>query len=163
MSNTHPNTPFGKFFNKIGIWHPDIEDAIKDAYEKLHYAEKEAVNNASGWIAVINSTLYQAPDIVFEILQKKYPGLKKETITDFLNNLNAKIHALDDYIPDTFEAALIKLQDYLSKYEGHTWAVITKAAVSIGTDILLIGASPIQAIEIVIEYVYQEFIKPKVA
>lgn len=34
--NTHPNTPLGKLFFKLGIWHPDIEDGIVAAYNKLH-------------------------------------------------------------------------------------------------------------------------------
>jgi hypothetical protein len=55
--NTQPSTPFGKFFNRIGIWHPSVEDVIKDLYNKLQDPEKKAVQDASGWIAIINANL----------------------------------------------------------------------------------------------------------
>ncbi len=160
--NTQPNTPFGKFFAKIGIWHPNIEDAIENLYNKLHDTEKQAVQNASGWIAIINANLQATPDFVFDLIQKKFPGASKESITDALNKLNTEILKVDANTPDDFGAALSKLQDYLGKYQGNTWVAITRAVVAVLSDVLLKGGSPIQTIETVLEYVYRTFIKDKV-
>lgn len=161
--NTHPNTPFGKLFFKLGVWQPTIEEAIAGLYNKLQDTEKTAVKDASGWIAIINANLQAAPDFVFDLLQKAFPGITKETATEKLNQLNAAILKVDTEIPDDFNGALGKLQAYLSKYEGKPWISITRAVVSVLTDIFLKGASPIQAIETVLEYVYRTFIKGKVA
>lgn len=161
--NTHPNTPFGKFFFKIGLWHYKIDDGIEAAYEKLHDAEKLAIQDASGLIAIINANAKAAPDILFQVIENKFPAITKESVTDFLNKLNAQILHADAEIPDTFEDAVSKIQAYLSKYEGKTWGVITKAVVTIGADILMNGAKPIQIIDFVLEYVYQTFVKPKIA
>ena len=161
--NTHPNTPFGKFFKKIGIWHPSIEDAIENLYNNLHDTEKTAIKDASGWIAIINSNLKAAPDFVFNLIQQKFPSVTKESIADSLNKLNASILKVDANTPDDFDTALSKLQAYLSKYEGNSWVAITRAVVSVLSDILLKGASPIQTIETVLEYVYRTFIKGKIA
>jgi hypothetical protein len=161
--NTQPSTPFGKFFERIGIWRPSVEGAIEDLYNKLHDPEKEAVQNASGWIAIINANLQATPDIVFDIIQKKFPGATKESITGALNKLNAQILKVDASTPDDFSAALSKLQEYLSKYQGNTWIAITRAVVAVLSDVLMNGTTPIQRIETVLEFVYRTFIKDKVA
>jgi hypothetical protein len=161
--NTQPSTPFGKFFERIGIWRPSIEDAIEDLYNKLHDNEKKAVQNASGWIAIINANLQATPDFVFNLIQKNFPGMTKENITDALNKLNAEILKVDANTPDDLGAALSKLQDYLSKYQGNTWIAITRAVVAVLSDILMNGTTPIQKIETVLEFVYRTFIKDKVA
>jgi hypothetical protein len=159
MPNTHPNTPFGKFFYSVGIWHPDLEDGIKAAYDTLHDTEKEAVKTASAWIAVINSSLYLAPDAVFELLAQKFPGITKEKLTAFLNNLNSQIAQADRNVPDDFGAAMEKMQSYLATYEGHSWAAITRAVVEIGAVILSGGKLDISLVGTILEYVYQTFIK----
>jgi hypothetical protein len=162
MSNTHPNTPFGLFFDKIGIWHPSLHDTIEAAYNKLKEVEKIAVKDASGYIAIINANLDKAPDFVYEIIQQKFPEVTKEAVAAFVNNVNVQILKVDANTPDDFEGALSKLQAYLSKYEGNTWIALTRAVVSVGADFLSGGVTPIVAIETVLEYVYRNFVKPKV-
>jgi len=161
--NTQPSTPFGKFFSKIGIWRPSIEDAVEDFYNKLHDNEKSAVQNASGWIAIINSNLQATPDFVFDLIQQKFPGVTKESLTDSLNKLNVNILKVDANTPDDFGAALSKLQDYLGKYQGNTWIAMTRAVVAVLSDVLMNGTTPIQKIETVLEFVYRTFVKDKVA
>ena len=161
--NTQPSTPFGKFFSKIGIWRPSIEDAVEDFYNKLHDNEKTAVQNASGWIAIINSNLQGTPDFVFDLIQQKFPGVTKESITGSLNKLNTEILKVDTNTPDDFGAALSKLQGYLGKYQGNTWIAMTRSVVAVLSDVLMNGTTPIQKIETVLEFVYRTFIKDKVA
>jgi hypothetical protein len=160
--NTHPNTPFGRFFDRIGIWHPSIEDVVADLYNKLHDTEKKAVQGASGWIAIINANLQATPDFVFDLIHQKFPDVTKESIANALNKLNAEILKVDANTPDDFGTALSKLQEYLSKYQGNTWIAITRAVVAVLSDILLNGTTPIQKIETVLEYVYRTFVKDKV-
>ena len=160
--NTHPNTPFGKFFFKLGIWQPSIEDAIAKLYKKLEDTEKDAIQHASGWIAIINAHLQDAPDVIFSIIQEKFPNVTKESITGALNKLNTAILKVGTDTPDNFESALSKLQGYLSKYQGNEWIAITRAVVSVLTTILSTVGSPIQTVELVLEYVYRNFIKGKV-
>lgn len=160
--NTHPSTPFGRFFNNIGIWRPSIEEAIESLYDNLHDTEKTAVKDASGWIAVINANLQAAPDFVFELIQKKFPGVTKESVAETLNKVNATLMKADANTPDNFASALGKLQTYLGKYEGNAWIAMTKAVVTVLADVFLKGASPIQSIEAVLEYVYRNFVKGKV-
>ncbi len=160
--NTHPNTPLGKFLDKIGIWHPSVEETFKNLYDKLHDTEKTAVKDASGWIAIINANLQATPDAVFNLIQNKFPGVTKESIAGALNKVNAAILKVDANTPNDFDAALGMLQSYLGQYEGNTWIAITKSVVTVLSDVFLKGASPIQSVETVLEYVYRTFIKGKV-
>lgn len=160
--NTHPNTPFGKFFYTTGIWHPSIEAGIIAAYDKLHDAEKAAVKQASGRIAVINATLQQTPDEVFTALHEQFPGVNREVLTQWLNQVNDAIFGIAAVVPQDFETALTELQEYLGRYTGNTWVSITRMIVAVAADVLLKGASPAAIIETVLEYVYQTFIKNKI-
>src|SRR5690349_8342612 len=129
--NSHPNTPFGKFFAKIGIWHPTIEEAIEELYNNLDKDVKVAVKEASSWIAIINTNLDKAPDFVFDLIQKKFPNVTKEHITDSLNKVNAAIMKVDDVASDDFGTSLGKLQTYLGQHKGNTWITITRSVVSL--------------------------------
>jgi hypothetical protein len=160
--NTHPNTPFGKFFEKIGVWHPKIIDGIEDLYNKLHDVEKVEVTKASSWIAILNDNVGKTPEDIFKLIQVKFPDVTREYVTEKLNKLNAQILKVDASIPESFEDALTKLQDYLGKFQGNTWISMTRATVSVLADVLLNGQSPVQTIETVLEMVYQTFVKDKI-
>jgi hypothetical protein len=160
--NTHPNTPLGKLFFKLGIWHPDIEDGIVAAYNKLHEEEKIAIVNASGIIAIINANVKQTPDFIFSLLTAKIPTVTKEAVTDFLNHINTELKIVDSQVPDSFEDALTKLQTWLNGFSGNAWIGLVRTVVEVGATFLKQGLS-LQAVATVLEYVYREFVKPKVS
>jgi hypothetical protein len=160
--NTKPSTPFGHFFNAIGLWKPNFEKSIVKIYEQLQDSERKAIEMASGWVAVVNTNLQATPDFVFDIIQQKFPGVSKEKIAEVFNKVNKALKLVDDNTPETFEDAVAVLQAYLSKFGEHAvWASATKMVVEIAANILTGKATPIQTISTVLEYVYQMFIKPK--
>jgi phage-related tail protein len=134
--NTHPNTPLGKLFFKLGIWHPAIEDGIVAAYNKLQEEEKVAIVNASGIIAIITRNVEQTPDFIFSLITAKIPSATKEAVTDFLNHINTELKLVDSQVPATFEDALKKLQTWLSGFGGKAWASIVRAVVEVGATFL---------------------------
>lgn len=160
--NTHPSTPFGHFFEKIGLWHPHFEDGIVGVYNQLADAEKIAIADASGWIAVINANLNAVPDFVFQLIQTKFPEATKDKVTEVVSKVNAALHLVEDNTPATFEDAVTALQAYLSKYDGSVWIAITKAVVSIAANILVDGKLSIETISTVLDLVYHTIVKPKV-
>jgi hypothetical protein len=161
--NTKPSTVFGHFFYKCGIWHPSIEEGIIAAYDMLHDDEKIAIKSASGIFAVINTNLEAAPDFLWDILESKFPGLTKDTVTGFLNHINTQMKVIDGAIPDDFNTALTKLREYLNGFEGDGWIGMVRMAVEFGASFLSNGKLSIQAIIPVLEYVYRTFIKGKIA
>lgn len=159
--NLHPSTPFGIFFNNIGLWHPHFDKGIVEAYNQLHDAEKAAIADASGVIAVANKTIGQTPEFVWNALSKVFPAITKEAATDFLNKLNQKLQLVDSETPADFDSAITALQNWLSKFSGAKWAEITRVAVVLGATILKEGLS-LDSVVAVLEFVYQFIIKPKI-
>lgn len=163
--NTKPSTPFGKFFFKIGVWHPNAENTIAAMYEKLHTIEQEAIEKASSIIAIASQNVDQAPDFIFELIQKKWPDVTKDNAVVFLNNIATKMAYASEHTPTTFDAALAELQTYLGKFKDDGWIASVRAVVSVGAVFLTSlhgNTAPIQTIETVLEYVYQNFVKGKV-
>lgn len=160
--NTQPSTPFGIWFAKHGIGKHKYYYGVVDTYESLEDDAKTALQYASGWVAVINANVEESPDFVFELIQKKFPDATKEHITEGLTRLAEALKLVTANIPTSLNDAITALQGYLSKFEGNTWVAIVRAAVTILADIIAGGKSPIQIIEMVLEFVYQTFIKGKV-
>jgi hypothetical protein len=86
MPNTHPNTPFGKFFDLIGVWHPQPADTIQAIIEKIKGAEPAVVLELQGVIALVKASLGVVPDAVFELL-----NLTREQVAQQLEELSAAI------------------------------------------------------------------------
>ena len=159
--NTKPSTPFGKFFAKCGVWHPSIEEGVVAAYNLLHEDEKKAITSVSGIISIINTNVRQTPDFIFNLITSKYPAVTKEAVTDLLNHINAEMNIIDGQIPDDFDAALTKLQTWLSGFGGKSWVSIVRAVVEVGATFLKQGLS-VQTVSTVLEYIYQMLVKPNV-
>lgn len=146
-------------FTTIGHFFGDLFNAIKRAYDNLNTDEQEAAKTASGIIAVINANLTALPADVWAAIQKAYPNISEATVTAALTKVSTTLTTL---LPGTLETAITALQGYLSKYTGNEWIVITKSVVALIANELLPG-TVIQKIELVLEWVYQTFIKGKVA
>lgn len=161
--NTHPNTIFGKFFAKIGLWHPHFEGGITEIYEQLESSEQLAIQEASGLIAVINANLDATPDFIFEIIKLKFPEISKEKVTEVLSKATIALKLVEDNTPENFDDAIVELQVFLSKYEGSTWINATKFVVTELANVLTHRETPVEIIATVLDFVYRTFIKGKIA
>lgn len=151
-----------KLLETLGQLFTDIFNSSAKAYHKLEDDEQIAIQKASGWIAIINNNLQSTPDIVFAIIQEKYPAVTKETIANSLHELAVKFKLIADNTPADLNTAIAALQSYLNQHTGNTWIAITKALVSVFSTIINPNLTVIQKVEMVLEYVYQNFIKHKV-
>jgi len=148
------------FLSSIGHFFTDLFSGIQKVWHSLTEAEQAVSIKASSIIAIINANLTAAPADVLSLIQAAFPTMTKEGLTDLLNKANQILGIADNAASGTFEQALQTLQAYLSKYQGNTWITITRAVVEILVTVLEPGTI-IQKIETVLEYVYQEFVKPK--
>lgn len=146
----------------VGHFFSSLFTSTEKVYEELSEKEQQVSKQASGILAIINANLSTAPDIVWQLISTAFPELTKEQVTAALAKAGQVLGALDKTFSGSFEDALATLQAYLNGHEGNTWITITKAAASIIADVLAPG-TVIQKIELVMEYVYQTFIKGKVA
>jgi flavodoxin len=86
MSNTHPNTIFGKFFNKVGIWHPTVWETIGYVIKNKKDVEDSVIAEVEGWLNNIKATLEAIPAFVLETLK-----VDKEDVEKAIKEIEAVI------------------------------------------------------------------------
>ena len=150
------------FLKSRGLGFVSLFDWFASAWKKLSTTEKDAAVKASGIIAIINANLTATPDIVFQLIQIKFPDITKEKLTSYLSTITSTIKDVDGVVNADFATTLSNLQSYLGKYSGNQWVTITQGVVGLLAG-LLAPSTPIQKITLVLEYVYQNFIKGKIA
>ena len=149
-------------FKKVALFLVSLFNSMEAYYKKLATDLQEVIKKASGIIAIVNSNLQATPDIVFTIIQAKYPDVTKEQLTGYLNTINGAINTVSSIAVPDFDTALKNLQAFLSKFQGNAWVSVTQNAVGLLIS-LLAPSTPVQKLTIVLEYVYNNFIKGKVA
>lgn len=151
------------FLTKVEV---DVEGLFNEAkaeYLKLAPKVQAASAAASGIIAILNKDVNTVPDQVWALIETKYPDVTKDTVTAFLVKANNVVNGANTLSANaTFEEALAALNAYLQTLQGNTWITIIKAIVAIGVDIITPGTI-IQKVELIIEYIYQNLVKPHLA
>lgn len=145
----------------IGHFFADLFSKFERAYHSLSAEEQLAAKQASGIIAVINQNLTATPDVIWGEIEKAFPGVDKASVSAALASVANTINNVSAYLPDNLENAIKAVQSYLSTFTGNKWVVISKSLVALIANELAPG-SIIQKIELIIEWVYQTFIKGKV-
>jgi BarA-like signal transduction histidine kinase len=151
------------FISVIGHFFADLFDATAKAYKNLSVQEQNAAKVASGIIAIINANLDKVPAVVYDLIALKFPQLSKEDIAMALAKVNKAIKKTDELnVSPDLETELLFLQEHLKSYKDKEWIVITKAVVALLAIVFAPQDTIVQKIELVLEYVYQNFIKGKV-
>lgn len=154
---------FSKLFAFKFLWLEDIFNSMAKVWHDLTVTEQAISLQASGIIAIINANIGVTPDVLFSLIQAKFPEFTKEQLTSYLGEA-AKVLALADSAAGyTFEQAIAAFQKYLTANEGNGWVATTVSAVNALLSILLPTTTPIQKITIALEYIYQHFVKGKIA
>lgn len=151
------------FLSKIGSFLAGLFQSTEHAYDKLEPAIKNAMEHASGVVAVINANLNVAPSFVIDAITKHFPEMDLASMHAGLLNV-ARILAIGTDLSEqsTLEEVVSKLQGYLGSLKGTTWANVCN---TIAEGIAICLAPPgtkFALISIFMEHVFQRFIKPKV-
>lgn len=151
------------FLIKLLPWIFDLWKAVKKVYLKMSMIEKTAIGNMSGVIAIINANIDQSAEDIIEAIKAKYPEIDLDGLNQALCevakalgnvfNLSGAGH------PYTLYETIGNLKRYLSKFQGDTWIAETKKIVTLLAKIYS-PETPIQKFFDVLEYVYQEIVKP---
>lgn len=149
----------GRLLEKIGSFFKGLFDAAERAYNKLQPEVKKAMVQASGVLDILNKHVNESPDFVIEIIQKAFPELTREKMLEGLNKVSEGLNVVDAIEADTLEETVRNLQAYLEGLKDQRWA----AATSFAAKILALFLSPqgikYSIIEMLMEMVYQRFIK----
>lgn len=128
---------------------------LKKMYKELPESQKLALKNGSGFMAFLNTVLDKSPDEVRAGLEHQF-NFSAESVNRSVEGL-CKFFNLP-FI--NFEGGVKALQKFIIEQpDKASWSKIMNAGGSVVTT-LLDPATPQQKITTLLEYTYQEFIKP---
>lgn len=149
---------FSKFFSWVG----SLFNSMKKVWNKLSDFEKQISVKASGIIAIINANINESPQVLFLLIQTKFPEVTKDKLQSYLTKASGVLGIADSTANLSFEDAVKAFQTYLGKQSGNKWVAVTQGAVGALLSVLSPDATPINKITVILEYVYQNFVKNKI-
>jgi hypothetical protein len=146
------------FFDFLHVF-TDLFNSVEKAWHKLDPAVQDALIKGSGVISIINSNLQATPDVVFDLIQKKYPDVTKEKLTEALANVTDKLNVAQGVASPDLLTTIQNLQTYFSGFQGKFWEGTASTASQLLSIALAPDETPFGKIALFMEYVYRKKIK----
>lgn len=149
-------------FKKIGEWFSHLFQGAKKAWENTSPEVQDALIKASTIVALINKYRSETPQFIIDLMEKK--GIPVDTALDVLNKYSSYIGVAEDINNPDLVTTVSNLQSYFDKVkpQGKVWAVLSHSAASLISVFLAPASTKVAAIVSLLEYVYQEIVKPDV-
>lgn len=148
---------------KIGNFFKEILGAAKKTYDKLPEDLKEALKKGSGILDILNKGEGKTGEEIEAEIYDKYPETDHTKLLDSVEKLLLGFN-IDVELDDNIPVGLKKASDHLLKVKSKSnklWAGIS----ALGAKIIALANAPEgtfwSQLELLGEYVYQEFIKDK--
>lgn len=146
------------FFDFLHIF-TDLFNAAERAWDKLEPKVQDALIDGSGVVNVISQNLEASPEVVFDLIQEKFPNLSKEKLTNGLTKVSDGFKlAQDTAEPDLF-TTIKNLQTYFSGLQGKFWESATSISAQVLSTVFSPDDTAFAKISSLIEYVYRKKIK----
>lgn len=154
---------FARLLEKIGDafeWLGKIFDAAETAWDKVDEPLQKALLAASGIVNIIKVNLDANPDFIMGLIQKAFPKLSEQELKDAIHEVNKVLNIASDIEDDSLPATIGNLQKYLQTVtdskliDGVLSSIAQLMTVALSKDI-----PPQAKIAMLIEFVYQKFIK----
>ena len=153
-------TKLGLFLQKIGNFFKNLFDAAEEAWDKLSPEVQKALEQGSAVIAVINDNIHDAPDFVFDLIQKRFPDLTEEKLTEALKAAAAEANLIERIVDKDNVVELIQaLQFYLSGKKGSFWASASSFLAGVLAIVFAPKETKFSTISSLITWVYQAIVK----
>lgn len=144
------------FFDFLHIF-TDLFNSAEKAWHKLEPKVQDALVHGSGIIKILNDNLEKTPDVVFTIIQEKYPDITKEYLHDGLNKVAEAFKIPSADLLTTIE----NLQVYLLSMSGSgkVFDVVRSALAQILSFALAPEQTAAGLISNLIEWVFRKKVK----
>jgi len=146
------------FFDFLHIF-TDLFNSVAKAWNKLEPKVQDALLQGSGVISIINQNLTATPDVVFDLIEKKFPDLTKDKLTEALGEVTDKLKVVQDIEDADLLTTIKNLQAYFSGFQGKFWEGTASAASQLLSIALSPDDTPFAKIAMFIEFVYRKKIK----
>lgn len=149
----------GDFFENFAEWVKGLFNAAEKAWHKLEPEIQDALLKGSGIIAVINENLGKTPDVVFELIQSKFPDISKEKLHEVLTVVDKQFGTAATIEDPDLLTTIENLQEFLSGLQGNVWQGISSSMAQVLSIAFADEKTPFAKIQMLMEYVYNEFVK----
>lgn len=147
------------FFGHLLGWIGDIfENAAKRLWDNLTPEEQASLKHGSGIVSVINSHLQEAPEAIALAIETEFPDLDLKALETPLLNACAALGVA----PPTLDVngAISAIQIWLaSKQDNKIWSWASSAVSELITVALMPNSTFFEKVSIIIQWVYDTFIK----
>lgn len=149
-------------FKKIGDWFSHIFQGAKQTWEKVSPEVQSALIQGSTIVALINKYRSETPQFVIDLMEKK--GIPVDKALEVLNKYSSYIGVAQDINNPDILTTVSNLQQYFDKVkpQGKVWAILSHSAAGLISVFLAPPATKVASIVSLLEYVYQEIVKPDV-
>ena len=146
------------FFDFLHIF-KDLFNAAEKAWDKLEPKVQTALLEGSGIISVISQNLEATPDVVFDLIQKKFPDVTKEKLANGLAKVSDGFKLAQDTETPDLLTTIKNLQTYFSGLHGKFWESATSISAQVLSTVFSPDETPFAKISTLIEYVYRKKVK----
>lgn len=146
------------FFDFLHIF-TDLFNSIDKAWNKLEPEVQNALLQGSGVISLINQNLQVTPPEVFDLIQKKFPNLTQDKLTESLGKVSAGLNLAQNIENPNLFTTIQNLQTYFSTLKGKSWEGASSTMSQLLSSALAPDETPFAKISMFIEFVYRKKIK----
>lgn len=146
------------FFDFLHIF-TDLFNSVEKAWNKLDPKIQDALVHGSGIIGIINQNLEATPDVVFDLIQKKFPDISKAKLEAALGEVTDKLKVAQDTANTDLLTTIKNLQTFFTGFHGKFWEGTASTASQLLSIALAPDETPFAKIAMFIEFVYRKKIK----
>lgn len=153
---------FSRLLEKIGDafeWLGKIFDAAESAWDKVDEPLQKALLAAAGIVNIIKVNLDANPDFIMGLIQKAFPNLSEEELKDAIHEVNKVMNIASDIEDDDLSNTISNLQKYLQTVTDNKLIDGVLSSIAQLMTVALSPDTPQAKIAMLIEFVYQKFIK----
>jgi hypothetical protein len=147
-----------KLLASIGHFFEGLFNAAEHAWTKLQPDVKDALQQASGFVSVINNNVTASPAFVRELIMQKF-GVSEEQVQTALTKAATELNLVSNVLDPDPLVAIQKLQDYLASKKGPFWAQASNGLANVLAVLMAPAGTKFAKISLLMEFVYQTFFR----
>lgn len=154
-------TIIGKLLEKIGDFFESIFKSADKAFDKLPENVQKALKTGSGIIEIINENKGLSGSELEILIYTEYPELDHRSLLTSINSILTGFN-IPVYVEDTIANGLETVRNHLDETKtksGKLWAALSSLAAKVVAYSLSPSDTKWSQFELLVEYVYQTFIK----
>jgi hypothetical protein len=146
------------FFDFLHIF-GDLFNSTEKAWNKLEPEVQTALVHGTGVIDIINKNVAATPDIVWELIQKKFPDLTKDKVEGALAKATQDLKVAESIANPDVLTSIKNLQTYFAGLKGKFWQGASSTISQLLAIALAPDETPFAKVVQFVEWVYRKFHK----